>query len=218
MSIIDKTNGLVQVLNGRVFFSPNCSRTVEHPLPIQDENGGEPNPLLPNPQSNGRFNYFDLDIKQYARPRWWTKAFGWISFFPLTPSFSGPIFEKLFIPRNHCHVFDDELGQYFMHSNLLKKWITVDQDLSNAVYLIRRQYDLSFLYPINTFSFGYSKGHKQSGALHMALCKGRDWFVVWMALLSYAIAGAKSIYPSFKDSVLLAKQPWYDILLQHFDI
>ena len=51
----------------------------------------------------------------------------------------------------------------------------------------------------------------------MALRRGRDWFVVWMALLSYVIAGAKNIYPSVKDSVILTKASWYDILLDHFD-
>ena len=187
---MDKTNGHVQVLNGHLFFSPNCSRTVEHPPPIHYEKGGEPNPFLPSPQQNRRLNYFELDTTKYASPRWWTPAFGWISFFPLTPSFCGPIFEKLFMPRSHHHVFDEELGVYFMPLSLTDKWLRVDGDLSDAVCLIRRHYQLPFVYPINMFSFGYSKGHKRSGALHMALRRGRDWFVVWMALLSYVIAGA----------------------------
>ena len=214
---MDKTNGRVQVLNGRVFFSPNCSRTVEYPPPIRDETGGKPNPFLPSHQQNGRRNYFELDITKYASPRWWTPAFGWISFFPLTPSFCGPIFEKLFMPRSHHHVFDEERGVYSIPLSLSNKWLRVDRDLSDAVYLIRRHYQLPFVYPINTFSFGYSKDHKRSGALHMALRRGRDWFVVWMALLSYVIAGAENIYPSVKDSVILAKASWYDILLNHFD-
>lgn len=133
------------------------------------------------------------------------------------PSFSGPIFEKLFMPRSNHHVFDEELGVYYMPLNLSNKWLRVDRDLSDAVYLIRRHYQLPFVYPINTSSFGYSKRHKRSGALHMALRRGRDWFVVWMALLSYAIAGAEDIYSSVKDSVTLAKPSWYNILLEHFD-
>jgi hypothetical protein len=216
---MDKRNGRVQVLNGRVFFSPNCSRTVVHPPPIRDERGSQLNPFLPTIQQNGRRNYFELDIAKYASPRWWTPAFGWISFFPLTPSFCGPIFEKLFMPRSHHHVFDEELGEYSMPLNLSDKWLRVDRDLSDAVYLIRRHYELPFVYPINTSSFGYTKGHKRSGGLHMALRRGRDWFVVWMALLSYVIAGAEDIYSSAKNTVTPAKLPssWYDILLEHFD-
>lgn len=212
---MDKTRGRVQVLNGRIFFSPNCDRTVEHPPPIRDEKGGEPNPFLPSRQPNGHRNYFELDTAKYTNPRWWTLAFGWISFFPLKPSFSGPIFEKLFIPGNHHHVFNEELGKYFMPSSLSNKWLRVDTDLSDAVYLIRHHYLLPFIYPLNPSGFGYSKGHKKSGSLHMALRKGRDWFVVWMALLSFAIAGAEDTYSSVNDP----KFPtWYDILLQHFDV
>jgi hypothetical protein len=213
---MDKSNGRVQILNGRLFYSPNCSRTVDHPPPIRDERDGEPNPFLPS-ISNRRRNYFELDITKYASPRWWTLAFGWISFFPLTPSLCGPIFEKLFMPRSHHYVFDEELDKYFMPLNLLEKWLRVDHDLSDAVYLIRHRYLIPFVYPINTFSFGYSKGHTRSGALHMALRKGRDWFVVWIALLSYVIAGAEDIYSSVKNSTIRAKPSWYDILLEHFD-
>ena len=214
---MDKSNGRVQILKGRLFFSPNCSRTVDHPPPIRDEGGGDPNPFLPSHQSNGRRNYFELDTTKYATPRWWTPAFGWISFFPLTPSLCGPIFEKLFMPRTHHHVFDDELGKFFMPSNLSENWLRVDRDISDAVCLIRHRYPIPFIYPINTFSFGYSKGHSRSGALHMALRRGRDWFIVWMALLSYVIAGAEDMYLKVKNSPVLAKPSWYDILLEHFD-
>lgn len=147
---MDKTNGRVQILKGRLFYSPNCSRTVDHPLPIRDEGGGEPNPFLPSNQSNGRCNYFELDITKYASPRWWTLPFSWISFFPLMPSLCGPIFEKLFMPRSHHYVFDEELDKYFMPQNLLEKWLRVDHDLSDAVCLIRHCYPIPFVYPINT--------------------------------------------------------------------
>jgi hypothetical protein len=148
---MDKTNGRVQILDGRLFFSPNCSHTVDHPPSIRDENGGEPNPFFPNFRFNGRHklapNYFDLDTTKYASPRWWTSAFDWISFFPLTPSLSGPVFEKLFMPRSHRRVSNEDLGQYFMPSNLLDKWLRVGRGLSDAIFLIRHHYPLPFLYP-----------------------------------------------------------------------
>ena len=170
---MDKTNGCVQILEGCLFYSLNCSRTVVHPPLIRDVGGGKPNPFLPSHQPNGCCNYFELDITKYASPCWWTLAFGYISFFPLMPSLCGPIFEKLFMPRSHHHVFDEESGN-----------------------------------PINTFCFGYSKGHTRSGVLHMALHRGRDWFIVWMALLLYVIAEAEAIHSSVKDSAVLAKPSW----------
>ena len=56
------------------------------------------NPFLPSHQSNGHRNFFELDIKEYASPCWWTLAFSWISFLPLMPSMCSPIFEKLHMP------------------------------------------------------------------------------------------------------------------------
>ena len=214
---MDKNNGRVQVLNGRVFYSPNCRRTVDHPPPIRDERGGEPNPFLPGSQTGGRRNFFELDITKYTSPRWWTLAFGWISFFPLTSSLCGPIFEKLFMPRSPHYIFDEELDKYFMPPSLIEKWLRVDRDISDAVYLIRRRYPVPFVYPVNPFSFGYSKGHTRTGGLHMALRKGRDWFVVWIALLSYVVACAEDIYSSVKDSSFRANPSWYEVLLEHFD-
>lgn len=190
--------------------------SVEHLPPIWDEKGSKPNPFIPNHEQNGHHNYFELDITKYASPHWWTLAFCWISFFPLTPSFFSLIFKKLFMPRSHHHVFDKELGVYSMPLSLSNKWLQVDHNLSDTICLICRYYQLPFVYPIYTSSFGYSKGHKWSGVL-MALCRGRDWFMVWMALLSYVITGAKDIYLSIKDSVILTKAPWYDILFDHFD-
>ena len=128
---MNKINGHVQVLNRWVFFSPNCNHTVEYPRPIQHEEGGESNPFLPNPQWNGCHNYFELDITKYAKPHWWTPAFGWIAFFPPIPSFCGPIF-KLFMPLSHHHIYNEELGVYSMPLNLSNKWLWVESDLSDA--------------------------------------------------------------------------------------
>ena len=83
--------------------------------------GSELNPFLPSHQSNGHHNFFELDIKKYASPCWWTLACGWISFLPLMPSLCSPIFEKLYVPRSHHYVFNEELGKYTMPSNLSKK-------------------------------------------------------------------------------------------------
>ena len=52
----------------------------------------------------------------------------------------------------------------------------------------------------------------------MSLRKSRDWFVVWMALLSFMIAHAEDHYYTInQDSVTLAKTHWHNLLLEHFD-
>src|SRR5271169_535504 len=214
---MDKTNGRVQILDGRLFFSPNCSRIVILPPPARDHNGCEHNIFLPRHQPNGRCNYFELDIARYRIPRWWSLAFGWIAFFPLYPSFSGPIFEKLILPANHQHIFDEERCEYSLASGLSKKWLQVQDDLSDAVHIIHCHYHSAFIYPIQPSGFGFSRAHKHSGALHMSLCRGKDWFMVWMALLSFVIAHAKDVYPTVQNSVRFAKTHWHDLILQHFN-
>ena len=133
---MDKTNRHMQILDGCLFFSPNCSHMVDLPPPAQDRNGCEHNIFLPFHQPNGCCNYFDLDITKYAIPHWWSLPFGWIAFFPLYPSFSRPIVEKLILPANYEHVFDEEHCEYSLASGLSKKWLQVKNDLSNAVHII----------------------------------------------------------------------------------
>jgi hypothetical protein len=177
----------------------------------------EHNIFLPSHKPNGRCNYFELDIADYTIPRWWSLAFGWISFFPLYPSFSGPIFEKLILPANHCHTFDENRGEYSLGSGLSKKWLQVEDDLSDAVHIVRCHYHSAFIYPLQPSAFGFSRAHRRPGALHMSLRKSKDWFVVWMALLSFVIAHAEDIYPIDKDSVRFAKTHWHELILQHFN-
>ena len=214
---MDKINGRLQMLDGHLFFSPNCSRTVALPPTLRDKNGCEHNIFLPSLPPTGRPNYFELDITSYTIPRWWSLPFGWIAFFPLRPSFSGPIFEKLIMPGPY-YALDEERNGYSMPSGLCSKWLRVENDLADAVYIIRSHYHSTFIYPLQPSSLGFSRTHRRSGALHMASRKSREWFVVWMALLSFVIAHAEDYYyTTVKDSVTLAKTHWRDLLLDHFD-
>ena len=122
---MDKTNRCVQILDSCLFFSPNCSHTVDLPPPARDRNGCKYNIFLSCHQHNGCCNYFDLDIAQYAIPHWWSLPFSWIAFFLLYLSFSRPIFEKLILPANYQHVFDEEHCEYSLSLGLSKKWLHV---------------------------------------------------------------------------------------------
>ena len=166
---MDKSQGRVQILNGHLFFSPNCSRTIDYPPPLEDKNGCLHNIFMPDRQSTGRRNFFELDIAAYAVPRWWSLSFGWIAFLPLYPSFTGPIFEKLIMPGNHLRHFDEETHRYSMSPSLRNKWLQVERDLLDAIHIIRCHYDTAFVYPLQPSGFGFSKAHPRSGALHMSL-------------------------------------------------
>lgn len=213
---MDKTLGRVQMLEGHIYYSPNCARTVVLPL-HHDKRFGEQNILLPNYRPNERSNFFEIDIAFYRNPRWWTVAFGWLSFLPLAPYLSGPIFEKLGLPRDEMFIFDEESRTYAMPEPSMSQWLRLEQDMLDAVVLIRSHYNIGFIYPHRPSIFRFDKKHPRSAGLHMAMRKGRNWFVVWMALLSFVIALSETIYSNKRDSVFLAKRGWYDILQEHFD-
>jgi hypothetical protein len=214
---MDKSNGRAQIIQGRLFYSPNCTRTLDViPPPPRDEHG-EKNIFLPNTSSTSyRWNFFDLDIADYRLPYWWCLTFGWISFFPLLPYMYGPLFEILAIPPDHTFVFHKDTQSYSMPEIPMKHWRRLEDDLTNAVYMIRSRYHLTLMYPLGPSIFGYTKKHSRPGGLHMAMRKTRDWFVVWMALLSYVIAQGESLALQHPNSNSEGKE-WYHILLEHFD-
>lgn len=155
------------------FFSPNCSCMVALLPPLQDNNGCEYNIFFPSLQPSSRTNYFGLDIASYAIPHWWSLPFGWIAFFPLCPSFSRPIFENLIMPGPY-HAFNDKVGGYSMPLSLSKKWLWVNDDLSDAIHIVHCHYHSTFIYPLQPSGFGFLRTHQCSGALHMSLCKSKD--------------------------------------------
>ncbi|KJA13375.1 hypothetical protein HYPSUDRAFT_151668, partial [Hypholoma sublateritium FD-334 SS-4] len=75
--LIDHTHGGVQILNGRIYYSPNSCRFVEEP-PFRSS---VENPFVPFSDASSPRNIMDLDIRDYMCPQWWTRPWGWISFF-----------------------------------------------------------------------------------------------------------------------------------------
>jgi len=51
----------------------------------------------------------------------------------------------------------------------------------------------------------------------MSLRRSKDWFVVWMALLSFVIAHAEDLYPRVQNSARFVKTHWHNLLLEHFN-
>ena len=213
---MDKSKGHVQLIEGHLFYSPNCDRTIDAiPPPCRDEHG-EKNIFLPSTYCT-RPNFFELDIANYRHPRWWSLTFGWIVFFPLSPYMYGPLFEVLTIPRDHSFVFHEDSQSYSMPENSMLDWQRLENDLAHAISLIKSRYNLAFIYPLGPSVFGYCKRHRRPAGLHMAMRKARDWFVVWMALMSYVVYQGQGLILNDQSSSPLEDMEWYDILQNHFD-
>ncbi len=64
----------IQILNGRMYYSPNSVRTVEEPsVGAETEN-----PFVPPPTVTKfgiKRNLMQLDVSTYTKPRWWSPLF-----------------------------------------------------------------------------------------------------------------------------------------------
>ncbi len=213
----DSHPGRVQILGGRIFYSPNSTRTVSHPPPDLSTSV-DGNIFLPQSAStlpDGRFNAWDLNATDYLQPRFWSRPWGWISFFPLEPHFEQPPFQCLLAaPRRAGHI-PKAGARYIMPDDVLNEWLELDRNLTRATSLIQSYYDIPAVRPISPWAFGYPKRHIDRRHMHIAICKGREWFSVWIALFSYIVAQAESIQADLASYPHLAKVNWPEYLVSN---
>ena len=209
---LDKTAGRVQIFGGDLYYSPNCSRDVQVPPRHTTSN-----PFSPNPKEN----LWRLDVSEYERPRWWSDCYGWIAFYNKhifdTPS-------TLLSPLRYSHrstaQFQEDVG-YSLPSWAADEWLLLDNQLANATYELRGlltqnlpgPYDDYALPPRNPWAFGYLRPHSKLGTLLLCLEKSKNWFGVWLTLLSYTIAHVESSEIRRIKDPLLARESWKNLLV-----
>jgi hypothetical protein len=213
---MDKSKGRAQIIEEHLFYSPNCDRTIDVIPPLPQDEHGEKNMFLPSTYHT-KPNFFELDIANYRHLHWWSLAFGWITFFPLSPYMYGPLFEVLAILGDCSFVFHEDSQSYSMPEIPMADWLRLENDLLDAICLIRSRYELAFIFPLGPSVFGYRKRHRRPAGLHMAMRKARDWFIVWMALTSYVIYQGQGSILQNQNSSSSDVMEWYNILQKHFD-
>ncbi len=105
--------------------------------------------------------------------------------------------------------------RYIMPDDVLNDWLELDRNLSRATSLIQTYYGIPAVRPISPWAFGYPRRHIDRRHLLIAICKGREWFSVWIALLSYIIAQAESIHAELALYPHLAKVDWKEHLVNN---
>ncbi|KAG6904561.1 hypothetical protein DXG01_009047 [Tephrocybe rancida] len=190
----NKDSGRVLVYNGDIYYSPNCPRIVSLP------------PL--NPKLGKEHKLFHLDedyAEKYHEPLWWTDAFGWIAFLPHNPSYTGPLLKRLTkIPTLLSTRFKKGRPCYVLASKPEDSW------LSEAASILASEYNVRVVRPFSSWSFGYTEGHPIHGDALSQIHKAREWFWVWMGLVSYLIAMAESSLPPVDWVTVLSRK--------HFDM
>ncbi len=139
----------IQILNGRVYYSPNSTRTVEEP-PVHPPTE---NPFVPPPSltKNGvKRNIMQLDIATYIKPAWWTLAWGWIAFMPYEPNYTTPPFIPLTQTlRRPCR--NPGSGRYQMPDYLINCWSQLELELTTATCLLQAHFDIPAIRPLYPF-------------------------------------------------------------------
>lgn len=208
-SAFDKSRGRAFLHDGDMFYSPNCSREVDVPLPLVDGD----NPFFPKRKSNGRYDLWELDASAYKRPAWWTPQFGWAAFIEVEEKIlDSSLFSEL-RPSTAPYSPKGKNG-YTLPPWDSNNWLRLDKQVLRACHLLSVHYQVSSILPWDPWQFGYSELHPRYGALKVCLEKALKWFLVCMGRLSYLIAAGETRALQFCDRPSFKRLPWTEVLLQ----
>lgn len=159
----------VHVVNGDIFYSPNCTRKFTLPVPGEDVN------LFHD------LKHAALPIGSLQHPRWWTPPTEWLGFVPCLPVlFAGRLLEKLaFIPRR---MFSHQ-GGFMMPPYLVTEWVELDELLAKITKDLAKKYQLPVWWPHSPSHSSYHKPHPTQREAQDKAALGRDWFGLWIGLL-----------------------------------
>ncbi|KDR79919.1 hypothetical protein GALMADRAFT_136496 [Galerina marginata CBS 339.88] len=211
LSDTDKKGGRVQIINGDIYYSPNSCREITH-IPSPDHHDVEgvtvnifnPSGLSPD------VSFFKL--ADYQNPRWWNMQFGWVAFTPRNPEFTGPVLAPLYrIPQARELDFVEGEG-YGLPTEILHDWCGIEDDIKHMVMVLRKLTGPIVL-PAYPEAFGYRARHKSRKTAIISFQRSRDWFVLWIAAMSYRIAIAESKKDARIDLPWIALADWYKHLV-----
>ena len=172
---INRSNGKAIILDGDLYYSPNCSRDVG--LPPDDTN-------------HTKFQNVFRTSTAGRSPRWWTPAFGWMSFIPLSPSYKGVPFDMLLhVPNPE---FRDNAG-YCMPETAQARWARLEDAIIKSTAILTSRLSLPAVRPHCPWSYGYHLMFKTHRIALKQCVLARDWFPVWMGLFSFLIASARTM-------------------------
>jgi len=173
---MDSSKGLAFLRDGVIYYSPNCKRHVFVPPRIEDV-----------PYQFGRKN---AQLARFQHPRWWTPPYGYLAFLPLIPNFDGAAFGCL---RDIvAHICQNVDGNFVLRPEKAAEWmdlqdllILVSNRMKNNTYFVHLGPSLA---PVAPSYLGFSLPFNTPRAARLQVTIARDWFVVWMAQLSFLFA------------------------------
>lgn len=173
---IDHSRGRIEILDGDMFYSPNPSPS-EGPLvrpPYYD-----PDRMIFVLRSG-------IHRKDFLRPLWFANRTGFLSFLTVRPVNTSYPFDQLArLPTIH---FID--GQYCLDPEAVEAWQRLEKNLIWATAALRNHLQLSVYVdrPFSPWALGYTLPSPSLQTMRARAQRSREWFQIWMSLLSYFIA------------------------------
>lgn len=133
----------------------------------------------------GIFNKRGARLENCLTPRWWTAPFGYLSFIPLHPSFTGYPLDRL------AHIPPLEMadgGQFQLNRALAEGWYRLEQRLARAISLLLPDYRVGVILPFHPSTWGYGYPHFSHYIARQRAVISKDWFVIFLAGLSFLLA------------------------------
>ncbi len=171
-----RQHGFAQVVDGRVFYSPNCNRTISTPSSITDAKA-----------LNNR-------ISQVQNPHWWNENIPFLPFIPFNPCYTDlvPFQDLSCIP----HQYDVCSEGKRMPLHVQSQWMKLEDSLIKSTHRLMGDLGVGGFPPPRPTHMGFKGKYFRLPDLKRALTTSRESFSLWIGALAFAIALSSFMEPS----------------------
>ncbi len=184
------------VIGTDVYYSPNSSKAP--PLPPQSSR------YIRNPLKDG--------VEEFHNPQWWKTDTGYLPFLPTSPQFGCPPFDQLY--NRPLETGTRLKRRVRMDSNDVLNWSRLETTLTHIFKSFQSMYCIPDMSPIVRTSLACQDVFEYPSQFQSAEKRCRNWFAMWMAMVSLGIAVAQ-IYDGDAEDTLVPK--WYTQFVHHTD-
>jgi hypothetical protein len=185
---LNRQHGFAQLVDGRVFYSPNSNRKIAAL------------PFILDPKDLKSF------VSRIQVPYWWSPRLAYLPFIPLDPQYTNsvPFQDLAFIPHQSTSSAE---GKHML-PDMRSKWERLENALSKATHMLLARLNVQGEPPPPPNTLGYKAAHLIVRHLREALTTSRDCFSLWIGALAFAIALSDFMEPRQNDAI----PGWYSAL------
>ena len=188
--------GRAVAIGDAIFYSPNSSFVPACPPPAEHQ-------LFRDPAKD--------NVEELHQPRWWSSSAAYLPFLPTSPNLHSPPFHVLFnnpTTRRKNHVQMDPKAAL--------EWANLEQRLKCSVQQFQSGYAIpvSHTVPIVATSLACQGMYQHPKQFSAAEKRSRNWFSLWMAIISFCVAVAQVV----DDEDNSVRCPaWFRCLVRYVD-